>query len=132
MLFALISVLIVICSILLILVILVQNPKGGGLSSAFGGGAQQMMGVQKTTDFLDKATWTLAAAIAALALISNFTIDRADVSGTPDSQIELNTGGPGMVPNQAPQGQDGNIVTEIPEVEDVPAESEPEGESESE
>ena len=42
---------------LLILAIMVQNPKGGGLSSSFGG-TQQIGGVQKTTDFLDKSTWT--------------------------------------------------------------------------
>ena len=38
---------------------MVQNPKGGGLSSSLGG-SQMMGGVQKTTDFLDKSTWTLA------------------------------------------------------------------------
>ena len=46
---------------LLILAIMVQNPKGGGLSSDFGG--QQLGGVQKTNDFVEKATWTLAAVI---------------------------------------------------------------------
>ena len=40
---------------------MVQNPKGGGLSSSFGGGGTQSLGgVQKTTDFLDKSTWTLS------------------------------------------------------------------------
>jgi preprotein translocase subunit SecG len=40
----------------------VQNPKGGGLSSDFGA-AQQIGGVQKTNDFIDKATWSLAGVI---------------------------------------------------------------------
>jgi len=46
-----------IVAFLLIVVIMVQNPKGGGLGSSFGGETQQIGGVQKTTDFLDKSTW---------------------------------------------------------------------------
>ena len=55
--------LITIASILLIVVVYVQNPKGGGLSSDFGA-AQQIGGVQKTNDFIEKTTWTLASFIA--------------------------------------------------------------------
>ncbi len=70
-------VLIIIVSLLLILVIMVQNPKGGGLSSSFGGGGTQNIGgVQNTTNFLDKSTWTLAIALFALILLSNFAIPR--------------------------------------------------------
>ena len=57
---------------LLILAIMVQNPKGGGLSSSFGG-SQQLGGVQKTTDFLDKSTWTLATILIALILLSSLS-----------------------------------------------------------
>ena len=71
------AILIIIASILLVLVVLVQNPKGGGLSSSFGGGAgNQIMGAKKTTDFLEKATWTLAIALISLSLLSNFAIPR--------------------------------------------------------
>ena len=48
---------------------MVQNPKGGGLSSSFGG--NQIGGVQKTSDFLDKSTWTLATILIALVLLSS-------------------------------------------------------------
>jgi len=58
---------------------MVQNPKGGGLSSSFGGGGvQQLGGVKKTTDFLDKSTWTLAIILLALILLSNLTIVNSD------------------------------------------------------
>jgi len=67
--------LIIFVAFLLIIVIMVQNPKGGGLSSSFGGGGnQQLGGVQKTTDFLDKSTWTLASLMLALILLSNISI----------------------------------------------------------
>jgi len=61
---------IIVC-FLLILVVMVQNPKGGGLSSSFGGSSQQLGGVQKTTDFLDRSTWVLATLLLVLILISN-------------------------------------------------------------
>jgi preprotein translocase subunit SecG len=62
------TILIVLVCILLTLVVLVQNPKGGGLGSAFGGAANPQMfgGVKKTTDFLDRSTWTLAIALFVL------------------------------------------------------------------
>ena len=53
---------------------MVQNPKGGGLSSTFGGAQQQIGGVQKTTDFLDKSTWVLAIILGSLILISNVSL----------------------------------------------------------
>jgi preprotein translocase subunit SecG len=77
--FSIFLVLITIVSFLLVVVIMVQNPKGGGLSSAVGG-TQMMGGVQKTTDFLDKSTWTLAAILIALILLSSLSFS-ANLSG---------------------------------------------------
>ena len=77
------AILIIITSVLLVLIVLVQNPKGGGLSSSFGGGAgNQIMGAKKTTDFLEKATWTLAISLIVLILASNFAINRPDEGGS--------------------------------------------------
>lgn len=63
------TILIFLASILLTLIVLVQNSKGGGLASGFSS-SNQVMGVRKTTDFLEKATWTLAAVVALLSVIS--------------------------------------------------------------
>jgi preprotein translocase subunit SecG len=65
---ALFSIIIILASILLIVVVFIQNPKGGGLSSDFGA-ATQLGGVQKTNDFIDKATWSLAGVIAVLSIV---------------------------------------------------------------
>ena len=71
------AILIILISVLLVLVVLVQNPKGGGLSSTFGGGSSnQIMGAKKTTDFLEKTTWTLAIVLISLTMLSNFAITR--------------------------------------------------------
>ncbi|MDR2971892.1 MAG: preprotein translocase subunit SecG [Bacteroidales bacterium] len=51
--------------------VLIQNSKGGGLASNFAG-SNQIMGVRKTADFLEKATWTLAGVIMLLCLIVAF------------------------------------------------------------
>ncbi|MEW7277839.1 preprotein translocase subunit SecG [Aquimarina sp. 2201CG1-2-11] len=73
--FSIFLILIVIVSFLLVVVIMVQNPKGGGLSSSFGGGGtQQLGGVKKTSDFLDKSTWTLATLLLVLILLSNIDL----------------------------------------------------------
>lgn len=73
----------IITAVLLIIVVLAQNPKGGGLSSQFGGsGASQLMGVKKTTDFLEKATWTLAIVLMLLTMSSKFAFDGNDAIPT--------------------------------------------------
>ncbi len=84
--FTIFLILIVIVSFLLVVVIMVQNPKGGGLSSSFGGGGtQQLGGVKKTTDFLDKSTWTLATLLLVLILLSN--IDLMNSTAVQESKV---------------------------------------------
>ncbi len=75
MIYNLLSVLILIVCALLILIVLVQNSKGGGLASNFQS-SNQFMGVRKTTDFLEKSTWTLAIALMSFCVIGSLTIPR--------------------------------------------------------
>jgi preprotein translocase subunit SecG len=78
--------LIVLVSFLLIVVIMVQNPKGGGLSSSFGGGGtQQLGGVKKTGDFLDKSTWVLSTALLVLILLASTTL----IQGKAEAAIDV-------------------------------------------
>ena len=74
--FSIFVLLILFVCFLLVLVIMVQNPKGGGLSSSFGGSSQQLGGVQKTSDFLDKSTWILATFLLVLILLSNLSLNQ--------------------------------------------------------
>ena len=60
-------ILIVIASLLMIGIVLIQESKGGGLSSNFSAG-NQLAGVRKTTDFIEKATWGLAIAMVVLSV----------------------------------------------------------------
>jgi len=80
-----ISVLIIIACVLQVLIVLVQNSKGGGLAANFTS-AGQSMGIRKTADFLEKSTWTLAAAILTLCVVATAAIPRG--SGAERSRIE--------------------------------------------
>jgi preprotein translocase subunit SecG len=82
-----ISILIIIVCALLVLVVLVQNSKGGGLSSSFGA-SNQIMGVKKTGDFLEKSTWGLAIALLVLSLASTAFINREDAGVQTESAIK--------------------------------------------
>ena len=61
------TVLILIASVLMIGIVLIQKSKGGGLASNFAS-SNQIMGVRKTTDFVEKTTWVLAATIVVLSI----------------------------------------------------------------
>lgn len=80
-----VSVLVILACVFQILIVLVQNSKGGGLAANFSS-AGQSMGVRKTADFLEKATWTLAGAILVLSVVATATIPRGTTSGK--SRIE--------------------------------------------
>ena len=55
--------LIVFLAICMCLIVLIQESKGGGLASSFSA-SNQIMGVRKTTDVIEKGTWTLGQLFA--------------------------------------------------------------------
>lgn len=112
-----ITILIVLAAILMIFAVLVQKSKGGGLASGFAS-SNQIMGVRKTTDFLEKFTWTLAGTIIVLSILTaKFTTSHRNV---PQSQIEVEQPSP-LNPATAP-----NVTPEIPVPTQIPAQPQPE------
>lgn len=97
-----ITILILVAAILMIFIVLVQNSKGGGLAAGFSS-SNQIMGVRKTTDFLEKFTWGLAATMILLSILTaKFTTTRSNV---PQSQIEVQQQAPlnpATAPDMAP------------------------------
>ena len=85
--FTVIISIIIVLAVLLILVILGQNSKGGA-GAAFGGSASQIMGVTKTGNILEKATWVLAIAILALSLVSSAFHESSSSSGFSSPNVE--------------------------------------------
>jgi preprotein translocase subunit SecG len=81
-----INIIIVVISLLLIGVVIIQNSKGGGLDSSFSS-QQNLMGVKKSTEVVEKATWTLVGLLVVLCIISTklntgntLTIDKSSAT----------------------------------------------------
>ena len=119
-----ISILILICSVLLVLIVLVQNSKGGGLASGFSS-SNQVLGVRKTTDFLEKATWTLAGLVVVLCIGLTAFIPRGkvvsnsevieNVSSPVNTTIpDFGTADPGMLPGATTPVQEPSTQEENP------------------
>ena len=95
--YTLFVILIVIAAILMIGIVLIQESKGGGLSSNFAG-YNQVAGVRKTTDFIEKATWALAAAMVIISVVCAWVAPTA----TADSSVMENIENPVTNPNNLP------------------------------
>jgi len=115
--YLLVSVLIIIVSVLMVLIVLVQNSKGGGLASNFAG-SNQVMGVRKTADFLEKATWTLAVTLLVLSLLASMTIPRGTKQERSKIEEQINNAvDPSQMPSfptSRPEGQQGQPQQQQP------------------
>ncbi len=86
--YVLLTILIVIASVLLTLLVLVQNSKGGGLAAGFSS-SNQIMGVRKTTDFLEKATWGLVIFVVVLSIVA-VGVHKHQPQASTESEIKEN------------------------------------------
>lgn len=99
-LYALFVILIVLAAFLMIGIVLIQESKGGGLASNFSS-SNNVLGVRKTTDFIEKATWSLAIFMVVCSVVCAYV---APQSATEESVIERNatessTANPNNMPN---------------------------------
>ncbi|PWG78289.1 preprotein translocase subunit SecG [Pararcticibacter amylolyticus] len=86
MFYALIILAIIIC-VLLAFLVLIQEPKGGGLTSGFAG-SNNIMGVQRTGDFLEKGTWTLIISLMVIVLLINIVIPKGGQKNSEAEEIQ--------------------------------------------
>ena len=96
--YTLFVILAVITAILLAIVVLIQESKGGGLASNVSS-ANSVLGVRKTTDFVEKATWTLAALLVVFSVATSFFVHQ-NTDGTFDVN-NIKTAAPAAPANQA-------------------------------
>lgn len=125
-------VLIIVASLLMIGIVLIQESKGGGLSSSFAS-YNQIGGVRKTTDFIEKATWTLAVAMVVISVVCAHVAPTAVGDTSVMEGVENPTANPnnvqGFGASQAPAAevgqqaapQAGNAATETPVAPAQPA-----------
>ncbi len=122
----LLTVLILIASIGLILVVMVQKSKGGGLASSFAS-ANNIMGVRKSTDFLEKATWWLFGVVAVLCIVvSTVLVTGNTEKDSFQNAIEQQAAKPTAQPSLPAFGGDAPATTPTaPETTAKPTEAQP-------
>ena len=131
MVYTLFVVLIVIVSLLMIGIVLIQESKGGGLSSNFSS-SNAIMGVRKTTDFVEKATWTLAGLMVVFSVICAYVAPTASTERSVMEQAATQnqatnattTQGFGASQQAAPKASDAKAVdtkTAAPKAAEAPA-----------
>jgi preprotein translocase subunit SecG len=95
--YTLFVILIVIAAVLMIGIVLIQESKGGGLASNFSS-YNQIGGVRKTTDFIEKTTWGLAAAMVIISVACAYVAPQATTSNSVMEGIENPTTNPNNLP----------------------------------
>lgn len=110
-------ILMVIAALLMCFIVLIQNSKGGGLSSGFSS-SNAIMGVRKTTDFLEKATWGLAVFMVIMSIATAYVVPTA-ASGAQDALLEQAQKEQQTNPYNMPSG------TAAPKADATPVESAP-------
>lgn len=93
-------ILIVIACLLLIGAVLIQKSKGGGLASDYSSG-NQYMGYRKTTDFIEKATWSLAIFVCVVSICASFAI-KTPVTRSSMAPAPAPTSAPAPAPTSTP------------------------------
>ena len=118
--------LIIVASLLMCFVVLIQNSKGGGLSSSFAS-SNQIMGVRKTTDFIEKLTWGLAAFMVVVSVACSYVMPVAEHEKSVILEQAIEEGATNPLNNQgfaAPQ-QQAAPAAEATEAPAAPAEAAP-------
>lgn len=97
-LYALFVILIVIAALLMIGIVLIQESKGGGLASNFSS-YNQIGGVRKTTDFIEKTTWSLAAVMVVISIVCAYVAPKQTVGRSVTEGIEAPAANPNTLPS---------------------------------
>ena len=125
-LYTLFVILIVIASILMVGIVLIQESKGGGLASNFAS-YNQIGGVRKTTDFIEKATWGLAAFMVVMSVACAYVAPKAASDNAVINGIENPVTNPNNVPGfgASPAEEEAPAAAETPAAEatEAPAEN---------
>ena len=104
--YTLLVILICIAALLMIGIVLIQESKGGGLSSSFAS-YNQIGGVRKTTDFIEKATWGLAVAMVVISILCAYFAPQASSDASVMEGVEVPVTNPNNLPGfGASQTQD--------------------------
>ena len=123
--YTLLVILIVVAALLMIGIVLIQESKGGGLASGFSS-YNQIGGVRKTTDFIEKTTWGLAAAMVVISVLCAYVAPQASGSGSVMENIEAPATNPNNLPGfGASQQKDAAAPAAEAPAQEAPAQEAP-------
>ena len=123
--YTLFVILIVIAAVLMIGIVLIQESKGGGLASNFSS-YNQIGGVRKTTDFIEKTTWGLAAAMVVLSVFCAYVAPQASNESSVMENYEVPATNPNNLPGfGASQQKSATTPAEAPAAEAPAAPAQP-------
>lgn len=118
------AILILLVAVLLVLIVVIQNSKGGGLAAGFDS-SNRYMGVRKTTDFLERATWWFAGSLVALSIISSHFMQSKHTSETELKQKEIQKSAPILNKQDIPATLPGTAAPAEKEAANTEAPAEP-------
>jgi preprotein translocase subunit SecG len=119
--YTLLVILIVIAAVLMIGIVLIQESKGGGLASNFSS-YNQIGGVRKTTDFIEKTTWGLAIAMVVISVACAYVAPQAASDNSVLEGIENPVTNPNNLPGfGASQQQDAAAPAQEAPAQEAPA-----------
>ena len=119
---------IVIAALLMIGIVLIQESKGGGLASQFSG-YNQIGGVRKTTDFIEKATWGLAAFMVVISVACAYVAPQASGSGSVMENYQAPATNPTNLPGFGASQQPANAAQPAAPAAEAPAAEAPAAEA---
>ena len=90
-------ILICLAALLMIGIVLIQESKGGGLSSSFAS-YNQIGGVRKTTEFVEKVTWGLAIAMVVISVCCAYTAPQSTANRSVMEGVENPVSNPNNLP----------------------------------
>ena len=123
-----IVILVVLASILMCLIVLIQESKGGGLAADYSNN-NQILGAPKTTNFVEKATWTLAACMIVLSIISVAFLP--SIKGTDSVILKQATEQKAVNPNNMPGMTQPSAIDQAPAADAPATAEEPKAETEA-
>jgi preprotein translocase subunit SecG len=97
----------IIAAALMIVIVLIQNPKGGGLAANFSS-SNQIFGVQRTSEGVEKLTWIFAALILFVSLAASSYNGQTSSKGgevTSDPKMKELMDAPAQKSTPAPTGK---------------------------
>lgn len=117
------SILIAVVAVLLILIVMIQESKGGGLAAGFSS-ANNVVGVRRATNAVERITWILAGIMGFLCIaIAHWEPSRTSAANQTEKSVITDYVDKATIPAATDAQPFGDATTTTPSTESTPAET---------